>query len=107
MIDLPQNTGVFHFGLHFPAEEIHQNFYSLLGRQNLCDNRFQSGESTLRDLYAIPLRESVVQLFDLGAASMIPSLGQGPLIYSTIAIAEAHNTVHPVCVPKLTMHFPH
>ena len=62
---LSKDAGPLDFGFHFPAQEIHQNFDSLFGRQDLCDNSLQSDKGALDDLNLIAFRELINQLFDL------------------------------------------
>src|SRR5258707_13505187 len=54
-----QNACPLDFGLHLPAEKMHQNFYSLLSRENLCNYGFQSGKDASHDFDVVALREVV------------------------------------------------
>jgi hypothetical protein len=55
-----ENTGAMDFSFHFAAEEIHQNLYSLFGRENLCDYGFQTDKGALDNLHPITCREIIV-----------------------------------------------
>jgi hypothetical protein len=100
-----QNAGPLDFGLHWSAEKIHQNSYSLLGRENLRNHSLQSGKDASHDFDLIALREFVSQLFNLRDTCLVSQEYKSPLFDNWVPIAELNNPNNTMGVPNLAMPF--